>query len=128
MHLYRACALEQLGRGAEDITSEGALTIGPQASPSLFVYFHMCRNDLAKAKEGLLEGLEHEGTRSAVLAWMQPADDEESLDSDIARKLARIRDQLKADKQLIAAARKYGRILPQPINASAAAEEPTQSN
>jgi hypothetical protein len=126
MHLHRACALEQLGRGAQDITSKGVVTLRRKIDPTDFAYLQLCRNDLAEARKALMEGLEAEETRSSVLAWIQP-DEDRPVDSEFARMLRQRRNQLTADQQLLAAARKYGRVLDRPINSTAPAEQPPAS-
>lgn len=123
MHLYRACALEQLGRGDEDIISEAIVTTRNGVNPTGSAYFQLCKNDLAAAKLALLDGLKTEDTRPGVLAWMQPSDDD-TYASEFARTMMTRAERLKQDKELLAAVSKYGRILEAPINASAPEEQP----
>jgi len=121
IHTYRACALEQLGRGREDISSVAVVTGWKRSSPTTMVYLQLCKNDLAGARTTLLEAIESEATRDDVIAFMQPTD-ERVQDSAFARLMASRFAQLRADKALLEATRKYGRIRIQPINVGAPPE------
>jgi tetratricopeptide (TPR) repeat protein len=121
IHLYRACALEQLGRGDDAITSRAIVMTRKPRSPGMLAYLHLCGNDLAAARDVLLAALEREDERGDVIDWMQPSRDE-TYDSLFARTMNSRMLALKADKRLRAAVEKYGRILPEPINASAPPE------
>ena len=122
MHLYRACALEQLGRRAEAVTSSAIVTTRKAANPTGFAYLQLCRDDPAFARAALMQALEDPEARDQVIAWMQPTN-EETYDSPFARTMAGRARQLKADAALVAAVGKYGRILPRPINATAPPEK-----
>lgn len=122
MHLYRACALEQLGRRDEAVTSSAIVASQKAARPASFVYLQLCRGDQGFARAALLQALEDPETRDQVIDWVQPSD-HVSYDSPFARTMAERERQLKADETLVAAVRKYGRILPHPINASAPPEK-----
>jgi tetratricopeptide (TPR) repeat protein len=128
MHLYRACALEQLGRRPDAVTSSAIVTGRKAADPTGFAYLQLCRDDPGFARAALMQALGEPETRDQVIAWIQPTD-EETFDSPFARTMAEKKRQLKADEALIAAVAKYGRILPRPINASAPPEEaPTSAS
>ena len=122
MHLYRACALEQLGRRDEAVTSSAIVTSRKAVNPTGFAFLQLCRDDPGFARAALLQALENADTRDQVIAWMQPSDDE-TYDSEFARTMQARARQLRTDEMLLAAARKYGRILPEPINASAPPEK-----
>jgi tetratricopeptide (TPR) repeat protein len=122
MHLYRACALEQLGRGDEAASSSALVTGRKTVNPTRFAFLQLCRNDIGWARQTLLQALESEATRASVIAWMQPSN-EETYASDFAKLMHARARQLRTDKELVAAVSKYGRILSEPINAAAPPEK-----
>jgi tetratricopeptide (TPR) repeat protein len=122
MHLYRACALEQLGRSSEAARSERIVAARRTLSPTTFAYLQLCKNDLATARQALLDGLEMESTRSSVLMWMQP-EETKPPQSEWGATIAARSKMLKEDATLRVAAGKHGLILDQPINALAPKEQ-----
>lgn len=126
MHLYRACTLEQLGRAGDAITSAAFVTGRRAINPNDFVYLRLCANDIPGARRAMLDAIGDGATRAASLAQMQPSD-ERSFDSEFARTMKARREQLRADPELLAAARKHATILTRPINASAPAETVSQT-
>ncbi|WP_158274648.1 tetratricopeptide repeat protein [Sphingosinicella humi] len=118
IHLYRACALEQLGRTDTDMISMAIVAQRRAIEPISFVYLQLCANDLESARETFLNALKNEATRGDVIGVMQPAD-EEPLDSAFSRTMAERWRRLRSDKRLIAAVREYGTILSEPVNAGA---------
>jgi tetratricopeptide (TPR) repeat protein len=115
MHLYRACALQQLGRATEEVTSSTVVMNRRLEDPVSAAHLHLCRNDHEAARRALIEGLEGEATRAEVLDNLQPRHRHPS-NSDFARKMAKRWDRLRADPRLIEAAERHGRILGWPIN------------
>jgi hypothetical protein len=121
MHLYRACALEQLGHREDAASSSAVVASRKRVNPTGFAFLQLCRGDIGWAREALLQALEVEETRPHVIAWIQPSQ-EETYASDFA-KLMQVRTrELRTDKALIAAVGKHGRILSEPINAAAPPE------
>lgn len=121
IQLYRACALQQLGRSDEGVTSSALVASRKALDPIPFVTLQLCRNDLEGARLTLERALEKDATRGAVLSFLQP-DDVETYDSDFARVMLKRKLALKSDKRLLAAARKYGRVATEPLGAGAPSE------
>jgi tetratricopeptide (TPR) repeat protein len=115
IHLHRACAQQQLGRGNQEVTSSVTVMNRRLDDPVSAAHLHLCRDDHEAARRTLIEGLENEATRGQVLERLQPRHNL-PLKSEFALRMAERWDRLKADRRLSAAAEKYGRILDWPIN------------
>ncbi|HEY0627413.1 MAG TPA: tetratricopeptide repeat protein [Allosphingosinicella sp.] len=121
LHLYRACAFEQLGRATEGASSAAIVISRGRVDPSALANFHLCRNDVAGARQALLEGLKNGQTRSEVVNWLQPVDGR-TFDSGFARELHDRASRLRNDPALLGEARKYATIFDWPMNAAAPTE------
>jgi tetratricopeptide (TPR) repeat protein len=109
MHLYRACALHELGRDRE--TAYPVRMAALMTFPAELAWLHLCTSDRDSALRVLLEGLKHESTRQNVLEFAQ-AETSRPRDSDYSRKMREKTDELRRDPQLIVQVEKYGRIMP----------------
>lgn len=118
VNFYRACALEQLGRGKEDHSSSDVLTRERAVYPVRYAGWRLCADDLAGARQALLDGLRDPRTREAVIRELQPSR-EADFPSEMARTMHRRWLQLRTDRALVAAVGPYARILAEPANASA---------
>ena len=118
MHLARACALEQLGRGRDDTLSSDSLTREKRPYPVRYASWRICAGDLEGARQALIEGLSEAKPREAVIEALQPSRDGE-YPSDYSRTLYQRWVKLRSDPLLVAAVSRYARILVEPANASA---------
>lgn len=115
IHLHRACAQQQLGRGPQEVTSSVIVMNRRLEDPISVAHLHLCRDDHEAARQTLIEGLENEATRGQVLERLQPRHNLPAK-SEFALRMAERWDKLRSDPRLTAAAEKHGRILTWPIN------------
>lgn len=110
---FQACALSRSGRVAEaetvvaQVASAGALT------PGAAWEMHLCRGDAQAARALLIARLADEKTRDWALATVQPqrADTANPFD----REIGLVAQAVRTAPDVIAAANRVGRILPQPV-------------
>ena len=123
VHLYRACALHQLGRTTGDDESTRLIGARRNADPTSAIWLDLCRGDTGFAKATLLAAFENEASRGEALGWVQPAPPA-GLSSDFARLMHGRGAALQKDPAVRRAAAKYGRILGEPVAATAPKEAP----
>jgi hypothetical protein len=121
MHYYRACALQELGRGHQALHSVAAVLGAGQ--PTLAASLHLCFGRPDAARAALIAGLANEETRDAVLAFAQPSA-ARPMQSDYGRRTHALVEGLRRDPALATAVRRYGRILPYAASAGAPPERP----
>jgi len=121
IHVYRACALQQLGRAQEDIVSKAMVISRKAVNPLAYAYLQLCAADVEGARKTLIQAFADEGTREEALSWMQPLPNV-SYDSGFSRVMRERGDALRQDEAVLTEARKHGRILEWPVNAAAPKE------
>lgn len=119
IHLYRACALHELGRGHEAVQS--AASVLGAGQPTLAASLHLCFDRPAAARAALIEGLSNETTRDDVLSYLQPLG-VTAMQSDFGRRHHARSEALRRDPILLRAVSRYGRVLPYPASAGAPPE------
>ena len=120
MHANRACALHRLARQQEALPSVAIAAGNAPPVPAAEMFLCLGRSDAARA--ALIEGLSTDALRDEVVAFVQP-DDRPPFRSDYGRVLRARHDAMRADPALLAAIRRYARILPYSSRAGAPAEE-----
>lgn len=110
---WRACALWRSGRTAEAEVVTAEVLLGGAILPSSAMHVHLCRGDVAAARALVIARLSEETTRSWALKFVQPKQD--NLSTPMARLTAPIAQAVRTAADVIAAANKVGRILPQPV-------------
>lgn len=119
MHFVRACALHQLGREDEALTS---VSIVLQAAVlETVVDLYLCLNRPEAARAALIDALASDAGRQEVVEFVQ-IDGTPPLPSDFGRELEARRNRLRQDPLLREAALRYGRILPYSVQAGAPPE------
>lgn len=121
LHLYRACALEELGRQDEGVTSGAIVASSRGQNPMALAHLQLCRKDIAGARETLMTALENEQTQGDVIAFVQPVDDR-VMQSAYANAMDERWRRVRSDPKLLAAVRKYGHVRSEPLNATAPPE------
>ena len=110
---YRACALFRLGRTAEAERVKAEVMLASATNPSRVADMLACMNDAAAIRTLVVAQLANEDTRGWALGFMQP----HTLDPRFVldRLTYPVRQQVRADPTVIAAATAVGRILPAPV-------------
>jgi hypothetical protein len=121
MHLLRACALSELGRGATEISSTAA--VQESGRPLLVAKLALCHDDIGAARAALIGGLSDKARRGDIIEALQPSE-HAPFPSAYSRTMLERWNRLRADPALLAALAPYGRILPEPVNAAAPPEPP----
>jgi tetratricopeptide (TPR) repeat protein len=120
MHLYRACALHELGRDHAAVQS--AANVLGSGDPLLAVTLHLCfdRHDAARA--ALIGALQEEASRTSVIHFLQPFD-APPMQSPYGRTMEARTEALRRDPLLLREVARFGRILPYASSAGAPPEE-----
>lgn len=110
---WRVCALWRTGKidAAQQGTAELLLVKAISPGPALHVL--LCRGDIAAARALMVSRLEDETTRGWALRFVQPHRPDRSTPLD--RLLDPLRQAVRTAPDVVAAANRVGRILPQPI-------------
>jgi tetratricopeptide (TPR) repeat protein len=113
---WRACALSHMGRTSE-AQQEGAQVLLAQAVvPGPAMEMLLCRGDEAAARRLLLARLADERTLGWALHFVQPVRD--GMRTPLDRLMKPAAQAVRTDAEVVAAANRVGRILPQPVNAA----------
>ncbi|WP_019516748.1 hypothetical protein [Sphingomonas sp. Mn802worker] len=110
---YRACALFQSKRLNEAQTTKAEVMLAAAANPSTVAFMLGCMNDAPGLRTLVIDRLADANTRDWALGFLQPCVPDGRV--PIEHLTAPVIDAVRADPEVIAAANKVGRILPQPI-------------
>ena len=104
----KICALAELGKKKDALK---ILATSGASTPFVFTDMHLCVGQFDQAKSIILRQLQFPDKRGDVIAWLQP-DTSILMDSEVSR-ARRIRwNRLKSDPAILAAIKKYGRLMP----------------
>jgi tetratricopeptide (TPR) repeat protein len=113
MHNVRACALHGLGRGADAADSIAYVTAHQGGHLATYISLLACLGRKDDARNFLITALADDGQRSAALFFVQPNTFVPRTDYQVS--LDRFRRGLITDLEVIATAKRYGRILAFPL-------------
>lgn len=113
MQVYRACALEKLGRTVEVAPVAANVEAAANALPVAALNLYTCRGDVRGAKALILRVLTRPGSRAEVLTLLQP-DVPDAGEQPMSRETRLFHDTLRQDAEVRAAVAKVGRLLPYP--------------
>jgi tetratricopeptide (TPR) repeat protein len=119
IHFVRACALQQMGRRAEAVSS--VALAAANGSPETLVDLYLCLDQPDAARNALIEALRRDSSRAFAIDLVQ-IDDRPPLPSSFGRGMRAKWDALRADPRLREAVARYGRILPYSLESGAPAE------
>lgn len=108
-----ACALSRTGRIAEAEPIAAQVTVASALTPGAAWWMHLCRGDTAAAQALLVARLADEKSRDWALATVQPARAETGNPND--REISLLAQKVRSAPDVVAAANRVGRILPQPV-------------
>jgi hypothetical protein len=112
----RACALWRLDRHAEAQPATAEVLLNEATMPDLAMDLHICRGDVAAARRHVIARLADEATRQWALAFVQP--ERVATSTPIARLMGPLEQAVRTSPDVVTAANRVGRILPQPVNAT----------
>lgn len=113
---WRGCALWQLGRREEAERPMAEVLILAALSPAAAMNVHLCRGDTAAARALLIARLADPESRTWALLFVQP--ERVQMRTPLSRMMAPLEQSVRTAPDVLAAAQRVGRILPQPIGAS----------
>lgn len=111
VQVYRACALERLGRTVEAAPIAANVEAAANALPVAALNLYTCRGDARSAKALILRVLTRPGSRAEVLTLLQP-DVPDAGEQPMSRETRLFHDTLRQDAEIRAAVAKVGRLLP----------------
>lgn len=116
MHLYRACALHRLGRDADAAVSVAAAMQLADVGSLVDLYLCLGREDAARST--IIKAFAQEDSRSSAIRMLQVPSKAPCKSNYCAEMLERW-TRLRADPQILAELRKYGRVMPFRLNEAA---------
>jgi hypothetical protein len=113
---WRACALSRLGRTAEAQQATAEVVLGEAHLPSAAMDLYVCRGDSGAGRALIIARLADETTRDRALRFVQPVQ-ADAVVTPLDRILTPVWDAIRSAPDVVAAANRVGRTLPQPVNA-----------
>lgn len=117
---WRACALERAGRAAEAQLATAEVLLTQAVAPDPAMDMHLCRGDVGAARALVFAGLADENTRGWALRFVQPVPGRAR--TPLERLMEPVAQAVRTAPDVVAAANRVGRILPQPVAASVPAK------
>lgn len=112
---WRACGLWRTGRTDEAQRATAEVLLGERVAPGAAMDMQLCRGDDAAARALVIARLADEATRGWALRFVQPAPDDSATPLD--RLMEPLAQAVRTAPDVLAAANRVGRILPQPVDA-----------
>lgn len=113
---WRACALTRLGRAAEAQQATAEVVLAEALLPGAAIDLYVCRGDSAGARALVRSRLADETTRGWALRYVQPVRPD-SVATPLDRLMTPVANSVRSAPDVVAAANRVGRILPQPVDA-----------
>jgi hypothetical protein len=113
---WRACALWRTNQGAAAQRATAEVVLAEAILPGAAMDVHVCRGDIASARALLTARLTDEATRDWALHYVQPRLD--TMSTPLARLVQPIEAAVRLAPDIVATANRFGRILPQPVDAA----------
>jgi len=113
---WRACALWRTGRTAEAQQAKAEVLLAEAVAPNSVMSMHLCRGDSGAARALIIARLADETTRGWALRFAQPVRDRTPTPLEFLMKP--VAQAVRTAPDVVAAANRSGRILPQPVNAT----------
>lgn len=113
---WRACALWRTGRTAEAQRATAEVLMVQALLPDPAMDLHLCRGDTEAARALVIARVADENTRSWALRFVQPISEKALLPLDRLTQL--VGQAVRTAPDVLAAVKQFGRVLPQPVNAT----------
>jgi hypothetical protein len=113
---WRACALSRLNSTAEAEKAAAVVALSEALQPSAAMNLYICRGDSARARALVISRLADELTRGWALHFVQPVRPD-AVVTPLDDIMIIVQATVRSAPDVVAAANRVGRILPQPANA-----------